>query len=933
MLATRRHLIATTVLATMAATSVGAQATGAISSFHVPAQDVTSAVRIFAKQAGVQIVVSGSVAQGRRSHAVSGKMGTGEALNRMLEGTGLAAKATGDSTYVIVGGAPDPTPTAYDEADAHDPIVVTGAMVAQREAVAEKRNADNTVETLHANDVGKLPDQNVAEAIKRLPGLTAANDQGEGRYVVIRGIDPGLANVTLNGMTLPAPEPDGRQVKLDDIPSAMIQSVSVSKSLLASQDANAIAGEVAIRTKTAFDSKKMFFVDARASVGHYTLNNKTPYDLDATVGGRFGADKQFGAVISASYSKRPIESENYQGSSAWSAAGAPDGNGLRDYNLSRTRLGFVGNFDWHPNEKVKLYLRTSYSEFQDHETRDQNRLAVTAYDATTGVPTKGTATILVRRREENDHTQSAILGGDFSDVAGGTLSIAAGYTRAVKQDPLRSEFTFTTAKGGVNLAYDGSSYPYSLTPATAGYFGNASNFYFSKYNIESRYAYEQLWQGKLDYTHPLEIGDGSEFSFGAKITDRHKDDDHNKMTYSATSTKWFLNNVGYTGNTGFYGNQFSFGQRINYFAARDYLMSNLSTLATGSATTSGNISDSLASDYDVRERITAGYAQMKLKFGGLTLIPGVRVENTYDSTKAKIVNAASKITDGFNTFGKVNYTDVFPGLNAKYDVTKDLLLRGAVTTSIGRPNYPQLAPYVTVTDTSQTATAVSIGNPNLKPYRSVNLDASVEFYPAQGSIISAGIFTKSIDNPIYSTTTLQNNVTLGNVLYSAANVTQPFNADHENVTGVEFNVQHQFTTLPGALSGFGVSANFSHVWGSASAAAIRGGNVPLAYQSKNVGTAQLFYEKYGFATRLAFSYRSAYLDTLGSSAATDQYTDANGQLDLHVSYQIIPAVTVFGDAVNLTDAPWRRYMGANRNWLIEREHYGTQLRAGVQVHF
>jgi TonB-dependent receptor len=149
-------------------------------------------------------------------------------------------------------------------------------MVAQREAVAEKRNADNTVETLRANDVGKLPDQNVAEAIKRLPGLTAANDQGEGRYVVIRGIDPGLANVTLNGMTLPAPEPDGRQVKLDDIPSAMIQSVSVSKSLLASQDANAIAGEVAIRTKTAFDSKKLFFLDARASVGIIRSTTRRP---------------------------------------------------------------------------------------------------------------------------------------------------------------------------------------------------------------------------------------------------------------------------------------------------------------------------------------------------------------------------------------------------------------------------------------------------------------------------------------------------------------------------------------------------------------------------------------------------------------------------------------------------------------------------------
>lgn len=928
MLSYRRHLIATTVLAACAATPVAAQAAARMVSFNVPAQDVASAVRVFARQAGVQIMVSGNVAQGHRTRAVSGKMTTQDALGRMLDGSGLVAKATGESSYVVVAAAPDLT-----ENDGPPAIVVTGAMAAAREALAEKRNADNVIETLRANDVGKLPDQNVAEAIKRLPGVTAANDQGEGRYVVIRGIDPGLANVTLNGMTLPAPEPDGRQVKLDDLPSAMIQSVAVSKSLLASQDANAIAGEVAIRTKTAFDVKKPFFLDARGAVGHYTLNGKTPFDVDGTIGGRFGANQQFGAVISASYSRRPIESENYQGSSAdsFAAKGVPDQNGLRDYNLSRTRLGLVGNFDWHPNEKVKLYLRTSYSEFQDHETRDQNRLAVTSYDATTGLPSKGTATILVRKRQENDHTQSATLGGDFSDVAGGTLSVAGSYTRAVKQDPLRSEFTFTTAKGGVGLSYDGSTYPYTLAPSTSGYFSNAGNFYFSKYNIETRYAYEQLWQGKLDYTHPLAIGDGSEFSIGAKITDRHKDDDHNKMTYSATSTKWYLTNVGYTGNTSFYGGAFPFGQRIDYAAAQSYLMANLSTLATGSATTAGNISDSLASDYDVRERITAGYAQLKLKFGALTLIPGVRVENTYDSTKAKIVNSASTINDGFNTFGKVNYTDVFPGLNAKYDISPDLLLRGAVTTSIGRPNYPQLAPYVTVTDT--TTPAISLGNSALKPYRSVNLDASIELYPAKGSIISAGIFNKMIDNPIYSTGGWQYNTTLGNVYYASAYVTQPVNADHETITGVEFNVQHQFTTLPGALSGFGISANFSHVWGHAVAGALRSGTVPLAYQSKNVGTAQIFYEKYGFAARLAFSYRSAYLDTLGTSAATDQYTDANGQLDLHVSYQIRPAVTVFGDAINMTDAPWRRYLGANPAYLIEREHYGAQLRGGVQVHF
>jgi TonB-dependent receptor len=156
-------------------------------------------------------------------------------------------------------------------------IIVTGVREAQEQAAAEKRDALNVTETLRANDVGKLPDQNVAEAIKRLPGLSVANDQGEGRYAIVRGIDPGLLNVTLNGQTLPAPEPDGRQVKLDDLPSAMIQAVTVTKSVLPNQDANAIAGEVAIRTRTAFDSKAPFTFDARGAIGRYSLNHKTAW--------------------------------------------------------------------------------------------------------------------------------------------------------------------------------------------------------------------------------------------------------------------------------------------------------------------------------------------------------------------------------------------------------------------------------------------------------------------------------------------------------------------------------------------------------------------------------------------------------------------------------------------------------------------------------
>ncbi|WP_395337190.1 TonB-dependent receptor [Novosphingobium sp. BL-8H] len=816
---------------------------------------------------------------------------------------------------------------ADTSADSGNAIIVTGDLAAQRKAIEEKRAALNTVETLQANDVGKLPDQNVAEAVKRLPGLSVANDQGEGRYVIIRGIDPNLVNVTLNGQTLPAPEPDGRVVKLDDLPSAMIQSISVSKSVLPNQDANAIGGSVDIKTKTAFDSAAPFFFDARGSLGYYGMNHKAPYELDATAGGRFGAEQQFGAVVSVNYSRRPIESENYQASEDYTTyAGIPAGNGLRDYNLVRQRLGVVGNFDWHPSDTVKLYLRTSYSKFQDNETRDQNRLAVTSVSSAGVIA--GTATILVRHREEDDNTKSATLGGEFDNLAGGTLEMSGGFTRATKVDPVRSEFTFTAPKGKTAITYDGSTDPYTMVPSDSTLFTTPSSFAFSKYNFEYRKAQEDLWQGRVDYTHPIALGDDSSFAIGGKYIDRTKTDDHDKVDYKSTKTAWSLaQGGGYMGSDSFYDGMFNFGTRIDYDAARTYLAANPAVAAEDTA---GTLSDSLASDYRVHEKITAGYIMATLNFGGLTLVPGVRIEHTEDDTKAKAVDANSTLDEGYNVFGHQSYTDVFPGINAKYDFGNNLVARAAVTTSIGRPNYPDLAPYVVVED--DTVPNISMGNPDLKALKAVNYDASLEYYPAPGAVFSAGAFHKSIDNPIYGYSVRQTGVTIANVLYDTADISSPINADKEQLTGVEFNAQMQFVSLPGFLSGFGVSANYTHVWGHADASFVRDGDIPLIYQSKNVANAQIFYEKYGFGARLALNYRSSYLDTLGADASTDEYTDGNAQLDLHVSYQITPQFTVFGDAINLTDAPWRRYVGT-KDQLVEREHYGAQYRMGVQLHF
>ncbi|WP_242096733.1 TonB-dependent receptor [Sphingomonas sp. CROZ-RG-20F-R02-07] len=865
----------------------------------------------------------------------------------LLAGISIVSNATAAHAQVGAAAASDvPTDTLRDaDADAMPDIVVTGTAAGERKAIEAKRQANNFVEALYANDVGKLPDQNVAEAVRRLPGLSVANDQGEGRYVIIRGVNPNLVNVVLNGLTLPAPEPDGRQVKLDDIPSALIGSVIVTKSLTADQDANAIGGEVNIRTLTAFDRNTPFFADARGEYGAYHINGGHPYEADAQIGGQFGANRQFGAVLSLNYSQRPIESENFQGSTNYRVPAAntganqnyvvPDSAGLRDYNLTRIREGAVLNLDWHASDRTKLFLRGTFSRYDDNETRDQfiidNQSAFRNQTATTGIFT-GRGSVRVRRREEDDNTKSVQGGGGF-DLGTAHLDLAGGWTRAQKRDPLRSEYNFRTSGTALTVNYDVSGTPYDFIP-TVQPGQNQTAYGFNSVTYDVRLAVETLWQGRADLTLPIPLGTDSTLKFGAKYLAREKTNARDYQTYGLTAGRTFtLANVSYLGDTTFYDGRYAFGPRIGYDTAQAFLAANPGTVTLNVANSRAN---SLANDYDVNEAIAAGYASATLKFGGLTLLPGVRVEHTRDRTKAKLIAATSALDEAYNAFGAKDYTDIFPGLNARYDAGRDLVFRAAVTTSLGRPNYPDLSPYQSVDTTTSPRPTVTLGNPDLTPYKAVNLDAAAEYYlPGQG-LLSVGLFYKKIDNPIYTGTQIAASGTYAGTAYTAIDVVQPRNLDVAYIKGVEANATVRATFLPGALDGFGVSVNYAHIAGHGEGtipgATPRTGRIPLFLQSSDVGSAQIFYEKYGLALRVAYSYRSPYLDALGASAAQDQYTDRNGQLDANVSYQVTPQLTFFGQALNITDAPWRRYIGTKAQ-LVERERYDYSFRWGAQLHF
>lgn len=806
-------------------------------------------------------------------------------------------------------------------------IVVTGRRAADRAAIDSKRNADGQVDQVRADDVGRLPDQNVAEALRRLPGLSVQNDMGESRYLTVRGVAPELLNVTLNGQTAPAPEPDGRQVKLDDIPSALIGAVTVVKTLTPDLDANAIAGAANIETVTAFDRGRTFGT-VRAAYGYNELADENPYDFDASFGTIFGPNREFGMVLAANYSNRFTAAENLQGGEGRIEVDGnevPEEFTIRPYNDNRTRTGAVANFDWRPNDDAKLFARFLYSKFEDSETRDNFSIELDEDDtifsnttATSGDFDDADANRRVRTRAENTDTFTAGLGGTWN-IGESELRIEGTYSQANKRDPRRDEWEF--GMGGLSGSYDLSQDLYIFNPDASAY--DPSEFEADSVSYESREATEDLYQFRVDYRMPLAWGDDSTIKFGLKYVDRQKTNDANAETYDYEGPGLTLDMVDGAPIDSIYDGRYPFGPTVSQALADAYFLANRGDFELDEESTIG---DSLAADYDISETVTAAYVMATLKFDNWTVIPGVRVEHTEGEFAAKSVTDASTVNQAFDTFGSREYTDWFPGVNVRYDVSDNFVLRAAITTAIGRPNYEDIAPYIIVNEGDEE---VALGNPDLQPLESTNFDIAAEYYIGRGGVLSVAAFRKEIENPIFFSTSDETDVTYAGITLADAEVTRPVNANSAEVSGIEFNFQMELDFLP--ITGFSGGVNATFVESSAEGVPGRDDEVPLLTQSDRVASAQLSYENAGFSGRIAYTYRSEYLDSVGGDASEDLYVDAFNQWDARVAYKFGPT-TVFLEGSNLNDEPQRFFVG-RRDRIAENERYGYSVRAGVQLSF
>jgi TonB-dependent receptor len=821
-------------------------------------------------------------------------------------------------------------------------IVVTGQRASQQRAITAKHDALGVLDVAAADEIGRLPDRNVAEVIEHLPGVGVTYDQGEGRNVSIRGVPSNLNNYTLNGLEIGNPDGTTRSLPLDIVSGQLLNRVEIAKIKTADMDGQGIGGVINLVTQTAFDFKDSFSLAATAKAGKQQLNDKVPVQGDVSVAKRFGADEQFGVTLGASYSDRDFNSEgfypdNWRPDPRFARGGVPDNIKYTEYSLDRKRIGATGSFDWHPSDRQTFYVRGVYSKFTEDEVRPRYRLdfATTAITATPafvlnpdGLTGTVTGTAAERREDLRLDYKSKYLA---TGMAGGSTELgklrldyegAYSRNRTLDRYPL---WQFRCNPGTVN--FDFSDKIYTAAPVTEC---TAEQMQFRQYQAFHQLSTEKIWQGKLDAKYDL--GGGSVLQFGAKYrnTDRDFDQDNTTYTRGSTANRWTLGQYGLSGpslcvkpNSADTSQCYTNGPTFNIAALQGFTDQNVggALMPIDAATTLLNNS---TADFRLTENVGAAYAMAILRFGALTVTPGLRYEHTsLDVTGNQLTGTSVTPTSRRN-----RYDDWLPSLLLRIAPSDNTVFRLAYSKSLGRPEYSNLSPGGTIDNVNGT---VSLGNADLKPYRADNLDATAEWYFARGAILSAGVFYKKIANPIFtSTTTLRNTVFQG-VTYSTLSISQPLNAEKGDIVGIEAQYQQQFSFLPGLLSGFGIQLTGTLTQSTLTLPDGRSSTFPN--QSKYLYGAELFYQKGPVEASIAYHNTGHALLAVGTPSYNDQYNDDLRRLDAKASFAVLRNVQIFFEAQNLTDEPTRQYQAGNTNWVIQNERYGRTFYGGVSVKF
>lgn len=781
----------------------------------------------------------------------------------------------------------------------------------QAAALNQQRTALNITNVVSADQIGRFPDPNAAEAAQRIPGVSIARDQGEGRYVLIRGTEARLNSMLIDGERIPAPEGDLRQVALDAVPADQLQQIEVSKALTPDMDADAIGGSVNLVTKQAVGRPTALF----AFGGGYNglQNDWNQRQANATLGRRFN-DGRLGLLMGGSASSLNRGSENFE---AEYNNGALVDMQLRDYIINRERYGLNGAADARlPNGG--LTVRGIFNEFRDYEINNRVRFR----------PPNRRNEFVLKNRNQNQHIRSLQASGQHTLGPTSTLDYRATWAASKEDQPDRLDTIFR--QSGVAFAPNvsaGSIDPDNIQPNASSVNPLAATLNAQESEIFTTTDRDVTASFNLRMSLPGSATSARFLKVGAKVRDKQKDRAFTAAVGRPVGTVPFaqLQNTGFS-NSKFldwlsaspgYASLFTTG--INPETARAYF--NALPSANRVADPEGD-----AQDYDASETVLAGYAMAELFLNDkLTILPGLRFERTsLDYTGYEVLFDGDGDYSGTRALtGEDNYGFLLPAFHVKYAIDGSSNLRAAYTRTLARPNYYDLVPYELVfTEDSE----ITRGNANLVATTSSNLDLMAEHYLEAVGVLSAGIFYKHLSDYIYPFRFRE--TVRGDVF----DVTQPQNGESASLWGVEVAVQNQLRFLPAPFDGLGLYANYTWTDSSAKFPGRSGGDATLPGQSTHVGNVAVSFERRGFSARAAVNFHGKYIDAVGETASADVYYDNHTQLDLNASQRISRNLRIYVDALNLTNSPLRYYYGASDR-PIQEEYYRSWVFLGVRANF
>jgi TonB-dependent receptor len=900
-----------------------------------------------------------------------GRFGSGREMSGWLFGASIAVLAMTSPARAAAGpqadtAAPQTVPGDQSPAAGATPedIVVTGVRASIQSAQAIKRNAPEIVDSVVAEDIGKLPDRNVAEALQRISGIQTQDNYGEGSSVAIRGLTQ--VRTELNGRDIFTADPNSSGLNLEDIPSELLAGIDVYKNPSADQIEGQLAGTINFRTRKPFDFDG-FRLGATVTNTYYDLVRKSRPSASLLLSDRWNTGiGEIGVLADVAYQKTAFRQDTistepfYTLDQSLKADGTPNspddyavatqlgrlgqvttlphGTGIGEVYGNRRRLGTDLAIQWRPSDTLEFtgeMLRNDYKfRFDDYSyfayTSGASIFPVPGATFTyadngdfqsgafANLPIGNNTSLATRHSTTTDYslngtwkpTDRLEVTGDFQYVTSTTHTLRSiiGLTGTAA--------TLTQDITGKLPTFDITSAAGLTDPATY-----TNGFYLD--NLTHSKGTEK--SGVLDARYKFDGGLLRSIKAGFRYADRSaRTSDtgyrYTGLTGAPTDLEYVSLKNFFRGETPLFGNAlfFSRGTTLDYDATRDEL--GIDTLP--SYLPSGTNTESL--------KTYAGYAtaffdasDMGLPLDGNI---GLRVVHT-DQAVSGFYQQTNLITHpngsqetGETTFSPIaatdGYTSFLPSVNLRYHLTDNLQLRFAYSKNIARPEFNQLNPSLTITEpgTEQIDQEhdTTGGNPYLKPMKSDNLDASIEWYFSRVGSLTAAAFYKDISNYIQTAIT-KRDVTFADGVTATYNVTSYNNVSDAKVKGFEVAYQQFFDFLPGVLSGLGVQANFTYVDSNAPSPATEGPvrNVPLELLSKYNYNLVGIYEKGGFSARVAYNWRSKYLVTTSGNGSGNLpvFDKPYGELDASIAYDVTPHFGLSVDAVNLTNALRQTYYG------------------------